>query len=233
MKRYEDETNLRCHILIDTSSSMFYPEQGLSKVDFSMYAAACLMALMRRQRDAFGLTLVSEKIDFESANKSTLAHQQLLFGRMEAVMNGEAKGKGTKMIDAIHQLSETLHRRSMVVIFSDLLENHDREADWWDALQHLKYQKHEVMLFHVADDATEMQFDFAGRPHEFIDRETGEKIRIDPREVKNIYIKKMQNYRQDFMAACLRYGIDWNEAYIRGDFNQVLMPFMVKRAGMV
>lgn len=233
VKRYEDETNLRGHILIDASSSMHYPERGLSKLEFSVYAAACLINLMRRQRDAFGLSIVSEGIDFQSATKSTLAHQQLLFAEMELLLEHPTRGKGTRMVDSLHQLADTLHRRSMVMIFSDLMDPTERDEDWWNALQHLRFQKHEVMLFHVAEKTTEMEFLFPNRPHEFIDRETGEKIRLQPQEIKADYLLRLQQFKEEFKAACLRYGIDWNEAYLDGHFDQVLMPFMVKRAGMI
>ncbi|MSQ79640.1 MAG: DUF58 domain-containing protein [Flavobacteriaceae bacterium] len=232
VKRYEDETNLRCQLVIDNSSSMYFPEGAKSKIHFSAFASACLAYLLRGQRDAFGLTVVNDGIAYHTPAKSTQAHQQLLFGKLEELMHSPKPNTGTRLAPALHQLADSLHKRSLVVLFSDMMEESLQMDDFFQALQHLRYCKHEVILFHVADREKELQFDFANRPYQFIDMESGETIRLQPSEVKEQYLQNMKQFMDGLQNTCAQYKIDLVEAPAGDDYRQILLTFLAKRAGM-
>jgi uncharacterized protein (DUF58 family) len=232
IKRFEEETNLRCQLVIDQSSSMYYPEAANNKMRFSVYAAASLMYLLKKQRDAFGLTCFSDHIHFHTRAKSSTVHQKVIINHMEMLLNNEQKNLTTNVAATLHTIAESIHQRSLVVIFSDMLEHTASLDEIFSAFQHLKYNKHEVILFHVIDKAKEIDFDFVNRPYEFVDLETGEKLRIRPNEIKQTYVEAAKSFRQELMIKCGQYKIDFEEADIARDFKQVLMPFLAKRARM-
>lgn len=229
VKRYEDETNLRCHLVIDGSSSMFFPEEGLNKIKFSVYSAAAIIHLLRKQRDAFGFTLVSNGIKEYVEPKSTQAHQQLIYNKFDALLNQPPFNEPTDLAPALHQLADTIQKRSLIVIFSDFFESPEKLEQLFPALQHLKFNKHEIILFHVVDKSKEIDFDFSNRPYRFVDIETGDELKVIPNEVKENYRKNIQDFKIKLHTVCTQYGIDLNEAEVGDNFNQVLMPFFVKR----
>jgi len=236
VKRYEEETNLRCRIILDVSSSMLFPEKvekgKHNKLEFSIYAAAAMVELLRRQRDAYGLSTFSEKIEFHSEAKSNATHQRLVFNELEKILDAESTQKATSAVDSLHHISEMIHKRSLVVIFSDMFDNSERENDLIHALQHLKHNKHEVILFHVVDKAKELDFEFENRPYRFVDMETGEEVKLNPNEVKVEYVKEVRAREKELQLKCGQYGIDYVAADIGKDFNQVLLPFLLKRKKM-
>lgn len=233
VKRYEEETNLRCRIIMDVSTSMQFPEKvekgKHNKLQFSIYAAAALIELLRRQRDAYGLSLFSDKIEFHSEAKSNAAHQRLVFHELEKLLDGNLSQKSTSAVDALHHISEMIHKRSLVIIFSDMLDNSDREEELLSALQHLKHNKHEVILFHVVDQNTELDFNFENRPYRFVDMESGEEVKLNPNEVKEQYVKEVKEREKELRLKCGQYGIDFVTADVGKSFNQVLLPFLTKR----
>src|SRR3954471_19937990 len=123
VKQFEEETNLRSYLLLDTSSSMNFPEKGMSKLQFSVYAIASLMYLFKKQRDAFGLCLFSDKVDWLSSAKSTTTHLFYLFAELEKAYNLPKENTLTNIGDVLHHIAEDVHQRSMIIIFSDMLEN--------------------------------------------------------------------------------------------------------------
>lgn len=233
VKRYEEETNLRCQLMIDCSSSMFYPADKLSKIRFSMFAAASIMNLLKRQRDAAGISLMDETIRFHSPCKSSTSHHKLLLSKMEETLLLGTTQRGSKLAANLHQLAEMMHRRSLVVIFSDLLATGEDLNELFTALQHLKYKKHEVIVFHVEDQQSEVAFDFSNRPYLFIDSETGEKLKLFPHQVKEQYLAASEAYRKTLKLKCAQYKIEWVDAAIGTDFSQILLPFLVKRSKML
>lgn len=232
VKRYEDETNLRCHLVIDTSSSMYYPQNTLNKIKFSAYAAAAITFMLRKQRDAFALSLVNDGVVYNTPARSTLSHQQIIFNKLDEVLAAEPKQVPSRLAHSLHQLAETMHKRSLVVIFSDMMEDPNNMEELFGALQHLRFMKHEVILFHVAHKETELQFEFGNRPYLFEDVETGATLKIMPTQVKEHYLKKMVDFKTALMETCRKYKVEYNEAFVSDDFNQVLLPFFVKRAGL-
>jgi len=236
VKRFEEETNLRCFLVIDNSSSMYYPvrekpslEQP-NKITFSIYAAAALMNLMRRQRDAVGLNVFAEKIEFSSAAKSNSVHFKYLYSELEKMLVPIPVDihRDTAATAALNQIAENIHKRSLVIIFSDMLDN-EQNSELFNALQHLRYNKHEVLLFHVTDHQQEREFQFSNRPHRFIDLETGHVIRLNPWEIKHDYIKSVNEYFEALKIKCGQYQIDLAEADINLDFKHVLFSYLVKR----
>ncbi|HQS52686.1 MAG: DUF58 domain-containing protein, partial [Sphingobacteriales bacterium 39-40-5] len=143
VKRFEEETNLRCQIVLDVSSSMYYPEKDFNKLLFSVYSAASLMYLFKKQRDAFGLSLFSDKLELSTAAKSTAVHQKYLFSELESLMNRKCRDSRTDVASALHQIAELIHKRSLVIIFSDMLVGESEEglSEIFSALQHLKHNK--------------------------------------------------------------------------------------------
>jgi uncharacterized protein (DUF58 family) len=236
VKKYEEETNLRCQILIDTSSSMLFPlDTENNKLNFSIHAAAALNELLKQQRDAVGLTFFDENVNLHYPAKGSPAQQKLIFASLEdllATKNSETK-KSTSAIKALHQVAEIIHKRSLVVIFSDMFESNGSNEELFSALQHLKYKKHEVVLFHVCDKQKELEFDFENRPYKFVDLESGEEIKLNPHQIKENYLESISNFTNSLKLRCGQYHIDFVEADINQGFDTVLYTYLVKRHSMM
>lgn len=234
-KRYEEETNLRCQFVIDVSSSMYFPDKINNKLRFSVQAVAALIFLLKRQRDAFGLSLFTDEVILNTPAKSTGMHQKYLFAELEKVLLREQMNIPTKLDAALHQVAELIHKRSLVVVFSDMLQTvHQKEqlASVFSALQHLKFNKHEVILFNVIDQAKEVEFEFANRPHQFMDMETGLSLKVHPSKIRETYLEQMQAYRQEIELKCAQYKIDRIDADIAEGFIPVLQAYLIKRQKM-
>ena len=237
VKRYEEETNLRCRIILDISSSMYFPVMDKisidnpNKITFSVYAAAALMNLLKKQRDSFGMSLFSDKIEQHTQSKSSSVHLKYLYSEMEKLLQPHLSTirKKTSATQALHEIAEKIHKRSLVIIFSDMLENISSTDELLSALQHLKHNKHEVILFHVIDKQKEIDFDYESRPYKFIDMESGQELKITPNEVKELYIKKIAEFKNELKLKCGQYRIDFIEADINKGFEQILLPYLLKR----
>ena len=181
MKRYEEETNLRCQLIIDNSSSMhFRKTEKCRKINFSIHAAAAIAYMLRQQRDAVGLSIFSDKIEINTKARSSSVHHKMLFSEMEKRIADTKIQTGTKTMgtQALHEIAETIHKRSLVIIFSDMMDTNNNKEELFSALQHLKHNKHEVVLFHVTDKKTEEDFKFENRPYLFVDVESGEEVKV-------------------------------------------------------
>jgi uncharacterized protein (DUF58 family) len=231
-KRYEEETNLRCQILLDASASMYYPQQNLGKITFSIMAAASLAHLLQRQKDAIGLCTFSEKIEIDTPVRSTPTHVHKLFLLLENLLKKDKPSGKTAVADVIHQVADKINKRSLVIIFSDMFENIAQADALFSALQHLKHNQHEVLLFHVIDKKTETDFDFEDRPYEFIDMESGEKVKVQASQIKQHYRQYIQEYNHQLKLKCGQYKIDFIEADIQQGFHQILYAYLIKRAKM-
>lgn len=240
IKRFEEETNLRCQIVIDNSSSMYFPvpegkEPKDNKITFSVYCAAALIELLKRQRDAVGLSVFSDTIELQTNAKSSSLHHKMLYHELETLIQPRDlnEHKKTSAINALHQIAEAVHKRSLIILFSDMMDSKGDSDELFSALQHLKHNKHEVILFHVNDKQKELDFDFENRPYRFIDMETGEEVKLHPNEIKETYLKEMAEHKKELMLKCGQYKIDFVEADINLGFDQVLMPYLVKRTRML
>ena len=239
VKRYEEETNLRCQVILDNSSSMHYPEPdkknpGLkNKITFSAYCAASIMHLLKMQRDAVGLSIFSDSVELQTPAKSTTVHHKLLYQKLEQAIASAPTRRKTLATEALHQIAENIHKRSLVVIFSDMMEDGSGDPKAiFNALQHLKYNKHEVILFHVVDKKHEIEFNFENRPYVFIDVESGEQVKVHSNLVKDQYVEAMAAYKKELMLKCAQYKIDFIEADIHEGYRQVLLPYLIKREKM-
>ncbi|MGX7686369.1 DUF58 domain-containing protein [Flectobacillus roseus] len=231
-KRYEEETNLRCHLLIDTSSSMYYPAPSYGKITFSIMAAGALAYMLQKQKDAVSLTTFSDKVEIQTPIKSTPTHIHKILLDLQELMQKPDASKSTGVASVIHEIAEKIHRRSLVILFSDMFDNITESEKLFSALQHLKHNMHEVLIFHVTDKKTESDFAFEDRPYEFIDLETNEKIKLNPAQVKDDYQRVLQSFYHDLKLRCGQYKIDFIEADIAQGFEQILSAYLVKRAKM-
>ena len=237
-KRFEEETNLRCQIVIDASSSMYFPEvnatseASINKFRFSALASAALMNLLMRQRDAFGLSIFDEDVNIHTHVKSSTTHYRLMLTHLHKLLHEPKMNQRTNAAQALHQIAESIHRRSLVIIFSDMFESGEDVEQLFSALQHLKYNKHEVVLFHTVDKRQEIDFEFENRPYEFVDLESGESVKVQPSQVKDFYRKQVNEFLEKLKQRCLQYRIDFVEADINQGFKPILQQYLVKRSKM-
>lgn len=234
-KRYDDETNLRCHLIIDNSSSMHYPKMqtfdinNLNKIAFSALASASLMHILKKQRDAIGLSIYSDSYDFYAPEKGSERHHQMLLHQLNQVVEPKVSQKNTETYKYLHEIAEKIHRRSLIFLFTDMFQSSIEETKLFEALRHLKYNKHEVILFHVFDKEKELVFDFDNKPKRFIDVETGEYINLYADTIKDNYHTEVSNYFEALKLKCAQYKIKYVEADINKDFNNILTTYMVER----
>ena len=238
VKKYEEETNLRCQIIIDTSSSMYYPKlentslQNPNKILYSVYAAAALMNLFKKQRDSVGLSMFSDKLDFHSESKTTNKHHISLKKKMVETLNNKVDFKSTSTIDAIHQIASRLHKRSLVLFFTDMMDGVEDLNEVFLALQHLKFNKHEVILFHLSENKTEFDLEFVNSPHKFIDIETKEEVNLNPIEIKKEFQKRSDAFLNELKTRCLQYKIDLVNIDINKGVEEILISYLLKRHKM-
>lgn len=230
-KRYEEETNLRCQFMIDVSSSMYFPQKKYNKLRFAVQSVAALIYLLNKQRDAFGLSLFSEKLVLNTPLRSTTAHQKFIFTKLEEILKEERLHQVTNLPHALHQVAEFIHKRSLVIIFSDLLNNGNEDTldALFASLQHLKFNNHEVIIFNVIDKVHEVEFKFENRPHQFIDLETGDVMQANAANIREAYLSSYHTYRKMIALKCAQYKIDLIDADMNGNFSDVLSAYLIKR----
>ena len=239
VKQFEEETNLRCQILVDQSTSMLFPLEGQgdikhpNKLTFSAYAAAVIVEMLHRQHDAVGLTLFSDRIDRQTPCRSSSVHRHhlnsLLDGLLAPVSADTRPLRGSSIAETLHLAAEQLHRRSLVVVFTDAFDASPEPEPVLDALRHLRHNKHEVVLFHTFDRARELQLDYGSRPHRFIDLETGRTLHLTPSEVAADYRRQMERRQAELQHRAMQYRIDYVPVDIAQGFHQVMLPFLLKR----
>lgn len=231
-KRYEEETNLRCYIVLDTSSSMYYPKPEYGKIKFSILAGAAISFLLQKQRDAVGLFTFSDQIDFQSDTKSTSTHVHNLLNKYQQLFEKPPIKQKTNVAQVLHEVAEKIPKRSLVIIFSDMLQDETDQEEVFSALNHLKHNKHEVLLFHVNDKETELDFEFEDRPYRFEDLESGQVVKLTPTEIKKAYKQHMDEAFRNLFLKCSQLKIDFVDADIKGGFDKILSTYLTKRAKM-
>lgn len=233
-KRFEEETNLRCHIILDNSSSMHYPKlkEGQqfyeNKIGFSVLASAVLMDLLKKQRDAVGLSVYSDDYEFYAPEKGSGRHHRMLISRLEGVLSAPATAKNTDTITFLHQIAQKMHRRSMIILFTDMFQM-GNEDDLFNALRHLKHDKHKVVVFHVVDKKTELSFGFDNAPRKFVDLETGEQVNLFAENVKEEYEKLVEGYFKKIAETCMQYKIKYVPVSVDEKFEKILMTYLVEK----
>ena len=238
-KRYEEETNLRCHLILDNSASMHYPRKqnqdlkNLNKSGFSVLASACLMQILKKQRDAVGLSIYSDRYEYYAPEKGSERHRRMLLHVLEEILEQPKSKEATATYTYLHQIAEKMKRRSLIFFFSDMFQDEVEEDKLFEALRHLKYNKHELVLFHVLDKNKELSFDFGEEPRRFTDVETGEKIDLYANNVKRSYMEQVDNYFSRLKLKCAQYGIKYVQADINESFNKILSTYLVERQKFV
>ncbi|MEY4432572.1 MAG: hypothetical protein RLZZ44_702 [Bacteroidota bacterium] len=233
-KQYEEETNLRCHIIIDNSSSMHYPvlkeNQAFyeSKIGFSVLASAVVMSLLKKQRDAVGLSVFSDHYDYYAPEKGSDRHYRMILNALEGLLEQPKVSKNTDTITFLHQIAEKIHRRSMIILFTDMFQTGNEEA-LFSALQHLKHNKHKVVLFHVYDSKTELDFDYDSTPRKFIDIETGEEVAVFADSVQEGYEKSVATYFKKLGMICAQNRIQYVPVKVGNNFEKILLTYLVEK----
>jgi uncharacterized protein (DUF58 family) len=237
-KRFEEETNLRCHIIIDNSSSMYYPELKTNqsfyenKIGFSVLASAVLMNLLKKQRDAVGLSVFSDTYEYYAPEKGSDRHHRMILNALEGLLEKQPVRKSTDTITFLHQIAEKIHRRSMIILFTDMFQTgSDDSGDeaLFNALQHLKHNKHKVVLFHVVDNKTELNFDFDTAPRKFIDVETGEEVAIFADNVKQEYEKQVESYFKKLALTCAQNRIQYIPVSVGENFEKIMTTYLIEK----
>lgn len=233
-KKFEEDTNLRCHIIIDNSSSMHYPklENGEpffhSKIGFSVLASAVLMNILKKQRDAVGLSVFSDSYEYYAPDKGSDRHHRMILNALENFLKNPKTPKNTDTITFLHQIAEKIHRRSMIILFTDMFQSGNEEA-LFEALQHLKHNKNKVVLFHVIDNKTELSFDFDNAPRKFIDMETGDEVNLFAENVKSVYEKEVNNYFKRLALTCAQNKIKYIPVGAGENFEKILTAYLVEK----
>lgn len=233
-KRYEEETNLRCHLIIDNSSSMHFPqlESGQpfyeSKIGFSVLASAVLMNLLKKQRDAVGLSVFSDTYEYYAPEKGSDRHHRMILNKLEDLLENPKVAKPTETVTFLHQIAEKMHRRSMIILFTDMFQNGEDEK-LFNALQHLKHNKHKVVLFHVVDEKRELHFDFDNAPRKFIDVESGETINLFAENIKEVYEKNVDSYFKKVAMTCAQNKIKYVPVNVGANFEKILTTYLVEK----
>lgn len=240
VKRFEEETNLRCQLLIDRSSSMYFPVerhgdiQNPNKLTFSVYAAALIVQLLVRQRDAFGLTLFSDNVDLQTEVRSSSVHQRYVYSLLEdlllPVKADTLEKRGSSIAQSIHLMAEKMHRRSLVVIFTDAFVDPENNEALFDSLRHLRHCKHEVLLFHTFDRDKELELNYGHKPCYFIDMESDTKVKLFPDEIAQRYREKMNEQTSQVRRHAMQYRIDYVPVDINLGFDQIMQPYVLKRS---
>ena len=235
VKQYEEETNLRCYVLLDTSSSMMFKHFGVwSKMRYGIHFAASLMYLMHRQRDASGFIPFNSGIDTFIPAKATYSHLRQIYLELERELIQEEKNinkekRVTASAQVIHEVSERLNYRSLVVVITDLFENVEQHEALISSLKHLRHRKHEVLLFNVLEKRSERELAFFDGRFVFEDMETGSEIEVLPAQVRADYQKKVKDYTHAFKMVCSEFEIDFEEIDTEGQFDQALLAYLNKR----
>lgn len=234
-RRYEEETNLRCHLIIDNSASMHYPKMkgqslgSLNKIGFSVLASACLMHILKRQRDAVGISIYSDEFEFYAPEKSSERHHHMLLDKLNSILKNPAKRKNTDTYTYLHQIAEKLKRRSLIFLFTDMFQADTDEERLFEALRHLKYNRHEVILFHVIDEKRELDFNFENTPRRFTDVETGMEVDLYSDNIRENYKKAVEEYLDNLKMQCAKYRIKYVEADINKNFDNIMTAYLLEK----
>lgn len=234
IKQYEEETNLRCQFIIDTSSSMQVdPGSDLSKLQYSIWCSSVFLQMLKKQRDASSLCFFDDQIKEFTKMASSGRHYRELFIRLQDYLKYHSESKLTDITSTLHTIANQVHRRSMIILFTDFFEPGRKVDKLFDAVKHLKHNKHEVIVFNTVHRPTEIDFDYGVAPITFEDPETGERLKLQPSDVKTSYKQKVDDYFKDLSMRFSQYKIDFVEADTSKKVEHALIPFLIKRKKMM
>lgn len=222
VKEFEEETNLRAYIILDTSRSMTYRSEGspLSKLEYGVNLAGALTYLMLGQQDAVGLLLFADKISKYIAPRSVRSHLRTVFSEL----SGIEPGQGTDVSGCLHQLAERVRKRGLVILISDLMDEPEKTMA---GLKHFRHRKHEVIVFHLLDKA-EIEFPFE-KEGAFVDLESGEEIETQPWEISGEYKRRLSQWTSFYRKMCGEHKIDYVLSNTSTPFDVALLQYLEKR----
>jgi len=221
IKQFEEETNLKCHIVLDKSSSMGYGSDIISKFDYSKTLTAALIYLMIKQQDAVGLTMFDHSIETIIKPKSKISHLNFLLKTMHKTQTGGE----TSIPHLLHTLAESISKRGLIILISDLL---DDENEVMKGLRHFKHKGHEVIIFHIMDPK-EKNLDFE-QNIKFLDVEDNTSIMTDTRQIKNQYNKAFKDFCNFYKDRCAKNKIDYVPINTNQSLDISIMQYLVKRS---
>ena len=231
VKQYEEETNLRHYVVLDTSLSMRYKGSApVSKLEYGTYLASALHYLMVRQKDATGLIGFDDRVHTLRPPRSTQGYLRQLLATLDQFSKLESTDRRTSAASVLNEVAERIARRSLVVVITDLFENVSAHDDLMKALRHLRYRGHEVLVFHVLESDTERAFSFPDVPMQFRDMETGEELTLQPAQVKENYRAAVKAFSERFRSRCRERNIDFVELDTAEPYNKALLAYLNKRA---
>ena len=220
VKRYEEETNLRAHIILDTSKSMLYSSAEVSKLSYANSLAASLSYLMINQQDAVGIAKFSEKIDTFIPPKARPSHLNLILSQLD----DKDSGNDTQIGMVLHELADRIKKRGMVILISDLL---DKPENIMKGLKHFRHQNQEVIVFHI-QDRKESEFDFDTRT-KFFDMETGEEIVTEPWHIRSNYNELISKLESNYKSNCRENLIDYVPLFTDQSLDIGITEYLIKR----
>ena len=220
IKQFEEETNLKSYLLLDTSASMGYSSQKITKLDYASYLAAALSYLMIEQRDAVGLVLFEKKIKKYIPPRSVKSYLPLILKELETIKCS----KQTDVAAAFHEMAERINRRGLIIVLSDLLDDPEKVIS---GLKHFRHKRHDVIVFHILDPM-EISFDFK-RNALFKDLETNEKMTTQPWHIKADYQKQVNKFVDNYKRQCRLNRIDYVLIDTSWSFDRALMEYLLKR----
>lgn len=223
VKQFEEETNTRAYIMLDTSGSMRLGHGKIHKFNYACYLAAAFMYLFQHQRDAVGLFTYADRILDYFPAKSSRRHFLALLSHLENL----APAGQSAAANCFHKAAEEVHRRSIVLVFSDLF---DVDPEFVRALQHFRYKQCEVILFQILDPL-ETEFPYRGLI-DFRDLETDERIEVEAEDFRHLYLRDLQAYTRQLKQTCNRMGIAVEPVSTGRDFDRALTAYFYKREKM-
>ncbi|GIV57163.1 MAG: hypothetical protein KatS3mg042_0076 [Rhodothermaceae bacterium] len=230
VKQYEEETNLRHYVVLDTSPSMRYRHAApVTKLEYGAYLAAALHFLMIKQRDASGLMAFDERVHTLRPPKSTPGYLRQLLATLQHLADAPPAGQRTSAAAVLNEVAERIARRSLVVVITDLFENIAAHDDLLKALRHLRYRGHEVLVFHVLESETERRFRFPDVPMRFRDMETGEELTLQPAQLRENYAEAVRLFSERFRRRCREFNVDFLELDTAEPYNTALLAYLNKR----
>ncbi len=229
VKQYEEETNLRHYVLLDTSESMRFGRSGeMTKLEYSVYLAAALHYLMVKQRDATGLIAFDSEIHTILPPRSTSRYMRLILAALDKLLTSKEPSR-TGAAKALSEVAERITRRSLVVLITDLFENIESHDALLKSLRHLRYRGHEVLVFHVLEGGTERRFEFPNVPMVFRDMETGQEMTLQPAQLRENYMEAVRTFTETFRRNCREYNIDFVELDTEERYDTALLSYLNKR----
>jgi len=220
IKQFEEETNLKSYLLLDTSASMGYSSQKITKLDYASYLAAALSYLMLEQRDAVGLVLFEKKIKKYIPPRSIKSYLPLILKELETIRCSSQ----TDVAATFHEMAERINRRGLIIVLSDLLDDPEKVIS---GLKHFRHKRHDVIVFHILDPM-EISFDFK-RNALFKDLETTEKMTTQPWHIKADYQKQVKKFIDNYKRQCRLNRIDYVLINTSWSFDRALMEYLLKR----